>query len=262
MDTTWFAVDRDGHVAVFDSGEPGAVPVGKSNSNPDIDPRYLAHPIIGDAILDTSFLFHPGLLGLPRPWKVSLRWPGNDALVLLVRDLALVTDSVRALPGFRVEPLRDLHLVSIWPTGDTRDHTPTWAPFLQALYSTKTLVTARTIWADRIDAARRGFYVFEVNDERFGIPEPYARVLVPTKPNTASQGFTKLDDVSFAEDKYVQPAEHIPVDTWGETALYLASDGVTVRPLPGHEADYADQAGALEPNDSAWKPVVFDPPLD
>lgn len=27
MDTTWFAVDRDGHVAVFDSGEAGAVPV-------------------------------------------------------------------------------------------------------------------------------------------------------------------------------------------------------------------------------------------
>src|SRR6185295_8980906 len=26
MDTTWFAVDRDGHIAVFDSGEAGAVP--------------------------------------------------------------------------------------------------------------------------------------------------------------------------------------------------------------------------------------------
>jgi hypothetical protein len=26
MDTMWFAVDRDGHVAVFDSGEAGAVP--------------------------------------------------------------------------------------------------------------------------------------------------------------------------------------------------------------------------------------------
>jgi hypothetical protein len=25
-DTTWFAVDRDGHVAVFDSAEAGAVP--------------------------------------------------------------------------------------------------------------------------------------------------------------------------------------------------------------------------------------------
>jgi hypothetical protein len=26
MDTHWFAVDRDGHVACFDSGESGAVP--------------------------------------------------------------------------------------------------------------------------------------------------------------------------------------------------------------------------------------------
>src|SRR5690349_16321006 len=26
MDTTWFAVDRDGHVACFSSGEAGAVP--------------------------------------------------------------------------------------------------------------------------------------------------------------------------------------------------------------------------------------------
>src|SRR5262245_11508117 len=27
MDTRWFAVDRDGHVAMFDSGEAGAVPL-------------------------------------------------------------------------------------------------------------------------------------------------------------------------------------------------------------------------------------------
>jgi hypothetical protein len=26
MDVTWFAIDRDGHVGVFDSGEASAVP--------------------------------------------------------------------------------------------------------------------------------------------------------------------------------------------------------------------------------------------
>ena len=34
MDTTWFAVDRDGHVAVFDSGEAGAVPLDGYNDDP------------------------------------------------------------------------------------------------------------------------------------------------------------------------------------------------------------------------------------
>ncbi len=38
MDTFWFAVDRDGHVAMFSTGETGAYPGGAARSNfPDAD---------------------------------------------------------------------------------------------------------------------------------------------------------------------------------------------------------------------------------
>jgi len=40
MDTTWFAVDEDGRVARFDSGEAGAVPVGAANGGGAADPSF------------------------------------------------------------------------------------------------------------------------------------------------------------------------------------------------------------------------------
>src|SRR5262245_6227501 len=37
MDTQWYGVDRDGHVAVFGSGEAGAVPRVSSRGSPSTD---------------------------------------------------------------------------------------------------------------------------------------------------------------------------------------------------------------------------------
>jgi len=76
-------------------------------------------------------------------------------------------------------------------------------------------------------------------------------------------------DVSFASSPYIQPLELVPCSACGPVhgPIYLASDGFTVRPLPGYVDDYRDDAAALlalqSPEDAQlYHPLVFDPPLD
>ena len=56
MDTMWFAVDRDGRVGCFDSGEAGAVPdraFGDESSKAAYKP-LLRLPVSGEVIYDLS----------------------------------------------------------------------------------------------------------------------------------------------------------------------------------------------------------------
>src|SRR5262245_53923712 len=81
MDATWFAVDRDGHVGVFDSGEAGAVPKEVNDSiGQDDDAVEMALeslPATGQPTFALTAVFHPGLQSgiLPRPRKLARGWP-------------------------------------------------------------------------------------------------------------------------------------------------------------------------------------------
>src|SRR5215468_7860598 len=68
MDTTWFAVDRDGHIGVFESGEPGAVPKqvdesgGRSGGIDDaaVLDAIKSLPDTGEPEVQLSAVLHPG----------------------------------------------------------------------------------------------------------------------------------------------------------------------------------------------------------
>lgn len=51
----------------------------------------------------------------------------------------------------------------------------------------------------------------------------------------------RMDKVRFPDSERVQPVEHVACTFWrGDHELaYLAADGVTVRPVPGREAQFA-----------------------
>jgi hypothetical protein len=55
MDTTWFAVDRDGHVGVFISNENGAVPSVLQDANPDEMFELLTGPD-GEMLFDFNLI--------------------------------------------------------------------------------------------------------------------------------------------------------------------------------------------------------------
>jgi hypothetical protein len=116
--------------------------------------------------------------------------------------------------------------------------------------------------------ARAGLFVYHHDGRRLNEAEPYGRMLVPLNPlHVSDLGRTiavRLENkqrlpISFAEARYVQPAEHIPCGTWSP-GLYLASDGFTVRPLPGSSEQYEERAYQQE-DDELFVPLVFDPPL-
>lgn len=280
MDTTWFAVDRDGHVGVFESGEPGAVP--------DTSPREVDSPVeesllelraprVTDARFDVSALLHAGLRGgaWPMPMRGILRgWPKGDMRVLLFRDDSVLDAPVRALAGLHVSAVaQGGQLVSFAPD-DAADPVDerfrVWSDFLQRASKSAAFVAATQVDRSLLTLARRGLFAYQAHDARFNLPEPYGRMLVPDAPMRVDDLPASLRDVlakrahlplSFAEAWYVQPAEHVPCATW-ESRVYLSSDGCTLRPLPGFEAEFADAVSELDDSeDPAFAPLLYDPQL-
>jgi hypothetical protein len=280
MDTTWFAVDRDGHVAAFDSDETGAVPRAVDEAvgaEEEVLADFEALPVVGRPRLEASALWHPGLAPGARParWRVDPGWPPDgDAYALLLAGPGVVPDAVRALPGVGVDPVGDFVLVSLVPEAPAAPDGPdarAWAAFVRAVDAGPHLVTARGYFGVA-DLARRGAFVYQAHSERFYRAEPYGRLFTPQRPLRLDELPGPLRgrlaarprfDLSFAEAAYVQPAELAPCATWAGGAVYVAADGFTVRPVPGREAAYDAEARALDvagARQAPFVPVVFDPP--
>ena len=288
MDTTWFAVDREGHVGVFDSGEPGAVPkkVDTSIGQDDgaVEEALESLPATGQPTFALSAVFHPGLRSgiLPRPRKLARGWPHEGgATLLLFRDESVLTPEVRALPGLHVTKAGVLVLVSLMPDVELPQTDPRWGvwdEFKRAAGAAPTYVTSKTLYGTELSYARRGLFAYKAHDARFNIAEPYGQVLKPQQPLKLDEAPPALRDVlaqrarldvSFASSRYVQPADFIPCVAWAAQAVYLASDGFTIRPFPGAAStDYRTEAAALlrdsdlPGNAQHYKPLAFDPPLD
>jgi hypothetical protein len=100
------------------------------------------------------------------------------------------------------------------------------------------------------EAAERGLFVYEYDEEELPVAAPYGIMAEPKAPLHADQLPPRLrklckqvrfDKVTFPGSEHVQPAEHVKCDFWSdEEVAYLASDGKTIRPLPGKEKRFAD----------------------
>lgn len=248
MDTTWFAMDIDGHVAVFDSGEPGAVPAGarqddawqltdlaqtsetvfdltghrspvlsertspRHNTNPDYRHRLL--------FVDSADAVPAELRALGR--MVTTAYPSGVAVYVCshreLPETAQVHELLRANPAL-------------------------WARFVERVHVDGHCLACTWVGADEVVFSRRGMYVYRAHDS-FYIPEPYGRVAQPTDPLDASDLPSHLLPVAeqrmlphcFAEDTYIQPIEHLDCRAWSAEA-YLSEDGSRLRPMPGYSAD-------------------------
>jgi len=290
MDATWFAVDRDGHVGVFNSSEPGAVPteveasIGQTDEAVEMALESL--PVIGQPTFALSAVSHPGLRSgvMPRPRKLVMSWPDvGEAALLLFRDESALTPEVRALPGLQMGRLDQFVFVSLIPDiylPETDPRWSVWDDFWRTAWAKPAYVTSYTLLRpEELSHARRGLFAYEAHDA-FNVAEPYGCVLTPQQPLTLDEAPAPVRDVlvrrarldiSFASSPYVQPAELIPCVAAG--AVYLASDGFTVRPISGTVSTaYRDEAAELRdhlrlrpgPHSDVhhYKPFVFDPPLD
>ena len=237
MDTTWFAVDRDGHVAAFDSHNAGAVP--NDAFIPD-DGCYGLLKAIRDRVEASAAVYElDGRLVEPVAAHVSL--PLDDEfehVLMFLQSLDVVTAAlssgtareVRARPAKAViwKPLPEdeyerLHAIGACLFCDYTDEEE------QREYA----------WPN---AAKHGLYRYEHAYEDW-VAGAYTRRALPTNPVHADDlprevmAHAVRFDGSFAETAAIQPVELWPSRAYG--AAWLSSDGKRVEALPGRDDDYA-----------------------
>jgi hypothetical protein len=236
-DTEWFAVDKDGYVALFGSGEAGAVPSQACVVRSRDIPRQLsrAQPR-SEPIQDFKGRFVPG----PRPsGREHTFWHADWGLLLFLKSIDPVrpeieagraaqvpsTEEVAVLCSSIPEQLfRRLHdeglcLGCFWNFEDSGDE-------------------------DWPNLARHGLYVYSHLTENW-ISGPYGRKELPPQPVHIDQlppsvrealKQLRFDALAFAKTLHIQPVEHTPCDSW-ETS-YLDVKGEKIGPIPGKEAEY------------------------
>jgi hypothetical protein len=250
MDSCWFAVDRDGHIAVFDTGESGAMPeVGVVGDDAyALRDRLTQLAPAGDVLYDPRGQTLPGAPVGPLPDY------GFPALVFLSTLAPAQTDVeagratvVRATDGYAVV---------------YRQLTADQARRLNAS-------GAVTGWAYHGGAAgadgglaRHGVYEYTHLCENW-IAGPYGRERVPARrlhidqlPPDVRRALkaAQLPGLSFSVTPQIQPMEHWACASWEPG--WLGMDGV-VRPVAGREDEYADLVDQMQDEGGPYR---FEPP--
>lgn len=240
MDTVWFAVDADGHVAVFRTGEAGAVPVeafaGDEAYQVETRLRELFPP--GALIHDVEGRQTPS----PRPRKPQA-WAGGTVLMALT-----------SLDPVRTEIDRGTAVEVPVTRGQGVRFTEIATERLAELQALPECLGSWNIYTDEDDPAGlagRGFFVYEHLTDNW-ISGPYGRESVPAQPVHVDQlppdvrqlvGQLQLDTLRFTETPHLQPVELTECVSW--EAAYIDVTGRHIRPIPGKEDEYADSYGEM-----------------
>jgi hypothetical protein len=238
MDTTWFAVDRDGHVACFSSGEAGAVPSAAAEAEGMEDAlRRLAQALPrGGVVYELQGRFLPG--GRPTAFDHMGTLGMNYPVLMFLDSAEPLQDEIAA---GRAVPVPATEGVAFVLTGAP-------AATLQRLHDSGACraCSYRFDFGDTPSPGELGLYEYRHLTENW-ISGPYGRQQQPTQPLHVDQLPPALrnqlkqvcfDTLSFADTPYVQPAEHAPCESW--ESAWMDVTGKRVRPMPGREGDYAE----------------------
>jgi len=235
MDTCWFAVDSQGHVACFSTGEAGAVPVQSFCG----DEAYgllsrLSEELSPVAMLDLRGRLVPGALGGPERHQTHFL-PGYSTLMFL-KSANLIQKEL--LDG-KAQELPATEGVAI-------------------VFKELSEELARRIH----DAGQclGCFFYFDDHGQQTGsaifqyghltdnwISGPYGREKCPIEPlhidDLPDEFHERIQQMRFAnlrfsETPHIQPVEHAPCESW--ESAYLDVTGTKIGPIPGKEAEYGE----------------------
>jgi hypothetical protein len=253
MDTAFFAIDRDGHVGYFRTGEAGAAPAeALAGEEADSVGERLAELVPhGEAFYDLRGRILPGReeAGNRHAFTTEEGWPilmFFDSLGPVQADI----DAGRAMPVRASEGtavvwrrLNQAESKRLHDAGVCRACFWHFHPLDDAGNEAEGYVPA---------LSRHGVYTYGHLTENW-ISGPYGREEVPAQPVHVDQlppdvrqalKQVRFDKLSFADTPHVQPVEHAECVSW--ESAYLDSTGKNIRPIPGREGDYADIAGEMQ----------------
>jgi hypothetical protein len=251
MDTSWFAIDNDGHVALFKSGEAGAVPEAAHLGDDDwpLQDAIMALPTTGCRVDPNGQRSLQGPVHVVVGENIPPTWP----LDMFLSDLVPSEDLLARLEP---EPLEATYGRAVRIR--TRDRAA-----LAELHARDACLGCYWSGARHEEIAAHGVYRYEHTCENW-ISGPYARAVVPVKPLAIDKvpeivrARAIAFDGRFADTPRLQPAQH-----WvcrSHEGVWLALDGRTVRPFPDTFEGWAesfDPDGTLDVID---EPLVLDPP--
>jgi hypothetical protein len=236
MDSAWFAVDLDGHVAIFETGEAGAAPtegfLGEDHYSMLEELRKTRTPggVVHDLEARAGKRSEPHLA----------HYPGASVLMFVdsvdgVRDLLskLEIEETSATKGCAV----------IIKSMDAQTYA--------ALHDRKLCRGCffHSEDGERPSPARYGLYTYEHSCDNW-IAGPYTLSERPKSPaairdlpRAIGESCIQFDG-RFKDTLSFQPAEVWESDSWG--SAWLSTDEKTVRPFPGKEDEFAEEVKQLE----------------
>jgi hypothetical protein len=229
MDTTWFAVDRDGHVAVFETGESGAVPTAAylGEDYGEVEDALRSALPRGRAVFHFESRKEAGPSHLA-PSEAEGPW----SILLFVRDASEVRDLLEASDVDEVLATTGVGLVA-WNIDQS---------VLRAIHDRGACLGCFLYYADEEKPNLAELGLFQYDEPHGGWASAYPLSCVPQSPVHVDAlpraVLTKMIryDGRFAETLRLQPAELWRCESW--VAGWLALDGKTVRPFPGREKEY------------------------
>jgi hypothetical protein len=247
MDTTWFAVDRDGHVAVFGSGEAGAVPVEAFGGEEADEGHERLVRILprGEAVQDLRGRLLPGEPSQGREHLHSGDW--DYPVLMFLASLDPVRDEVAA--GRAVQMPATEGVAVLWRGLPEADY--------QRLHAAGACRGCFFFFDDQGDEdaspnlARHGLFAYGHLTENW-ISGPYGRRQLPGQPVHVDQlppdlrqrvKQVRFETLRFAETPHIQPVEHGECASW--ESGYLDVTGRDIRPIPGKEQEYTEAYGEL-----------------
>jgi len=245
MDTVWFAVDQDGHVACFHSHESGAVPVAAFAGDEAYRTQQGLAQVLpqGEAVQELRGRLIPGPLGKEPPHTISASRPYAKGTLMFLRSLDLVQEEIAAGQALTLH-CNEGQAVLFRNLPDELFH---------RLHDTGACLGCFLNFADYyaqaglvfVDEAAHGLFRYEHLTEEW-ISGPYGLKERPVRPLLVDQLPPQLrdlakqmrfDDLCFADTTHIQPVEHGPCESW--ESAWLDSAGHKVRPIPGKEDEYA-----------------------
>jgi hypothetical protein len=244
MGVCWFASDRDGHVALFVTGESGAVPHAALSYG---DPSALLNQLTD--VLPTGKVIYD-LSGRVVPGK------GPDAQHRLLEGEGDLKSVLMFLKSYEHEKLGlPENAGKVFPAigGVAVAFETLPREIAEALHKSRRCLGC--FWNPkkgvRSFAIRLGMFEYEHLTDSW-LAGPYGRHRLPEKPMRIDdlpeplrrkvEGM-RFGDLCFAEAPFIQPIDHSDCETDG--SAYLGLDGKTVRAIPGKEDEYIEQLADL-----------------
>jgi hypothetical protein len=244
MDTTWFAVDKDGRVGYFESGEAGAVPVeALQGESAHSMLMRLANALPRSEVLqDRQGRWLPKVEG--RHEHRSSTQETITHVLLFLKSLDLVADHIAAGRARQLASTSDF-AVYFWELP---------AELAARLHDSNVCMGCFWHWLaspdqaaeqDRVEPETFGFFQYDHLCENW-ISGPYGRTTVPANPVHVDQLPPQLRNalkavqfnVNFAETPHIQPVAEHECASWENQWLDL--DGKD-HPMPGREDEIADE---------------------